>query len=176
MAWRMRLADLAWGKGSNQVHAKVGGMAPVSKSHNSVLSPEPQISVSPHVTLVCSTFPPLLSRVSGYKWDLCTGLLRGCPCLSKPCLSLADRIPADFHSQLLYGYLCSVLVCWTGSLAWNWDPSPIFKGSLCSCDIPLESQPLDVGARPALFATLLFLPFFSMCLLCKSLDIRLLFC
>ena len=41
-------------------------------------------------------------------------LLRGHLCLQQTQLNLADRIPADFQSQILWGHLFLALVLWSG--------------------------------------------------------------
>lgn len=66
------------------------------------LSLEPQISVSPHMTLAHSAFPPPEPRVSGCKGDfLCWPFKRAPKSLALSCIFLVVRIPADSHSQML---------------------------------------------------------------------------
>lgn len=72
----------------------------------SALSPKPQTPVSPHRTLVYSALSPLEPRV-----NVCRRDFMGCPFKRAPvfladcCLSLEDRIPTDFHSQMFCGSL-----------------------------------------------------------------------
>lgn len=71
------------------------------------------------------------------------------------CLPMADRIPTDFHSQLLCGCLFLALVLWTGELGMDLSPqAPQEKPLQLRC--PLESQPPQVEAEPALFTLLPF--------------------
>ena len=67
------------------------------------------------------------------------------------CFSLADKIPSDFHSQMLCGCLFPALVLWDGesSMELRLHAS---QGDLCSWGIPPEFQPPPMGAGPALLA------------------------
>ena len=70
------------------------------------LSPEQQTPVSPHVTLVHSALPVLEPRVSGCDQDFVHWLFKGMlMSLAVSYLSLAVRIPTNFHSQMLCGCL-----------------------------------------------------------------------
>lgn len=93
----------------------------------STLFLEPQTSVNPHTTLLCSILPPLEPRVSGCKGDFyALALKRTLVCLIEFCLSLEDRIPADFHSQMIVG---SSSQLWSSRL--SWDPT-ILKGNFAA--------------------------------------------
>ena len=81
----------------------------------SLLSPEPPAPDSPHTSLVHSALPLLEPRVSGCKHNCVLGLLRDSLHLSH--LSLMDKIPAAFHSHMLFGFLSgSVAVGWGAQL------------------------------------------------------------
>lgn len=81
-------------------------------SEPSALSPEPQSHLS-HMSLAHSALPPLELRMSDCKQGFCLWALSdGIWSLSYFSFSLADRIPAHFHSQMLCGHLFLALVRW----------------------------------------------------------------
>ena len=85
--------------------------------------------------------------------------------LADSCSSLASRIPAYSHSQMLFGHL---LCCFElGSLVWGWNLL-LLLGKLCCCDISPKSQPLSFSCLH---------PSYQSCcsFFCKSLITRLLF-
>ena len=79
----------------------------------SYLSPDPQTQISPHMTLIHSFFPLLEPRVSGYEQDfVCWAYKRMPGFLTHSHLSLADRIFAYFHRQILCRHLFQSVVLW----------------------------------------------------------------
>ena len=79
----------------------------------STLSLEPQTPVSPHTTMVWSSLPLPEPRVRGWKWDFVCWRFKSVPVfLADSHLSLHDRIPVDFHSQISCGWLFLALVLW----------------------------------------------------------------
>lgn len=101
---------------------------------------------------------------------LCIGLLRGLLfLLTDSSLSLVDRIPADFHSQMFMW----VPLPGSGALGWGaWleVESPLYSGGpfaakIIMQNIPLESQLPPMGVGPVLFSSLPFLPFLMWLLL-----------
>ena len=106
----------------------------------SALSPEPQLPVSPHETLVCSIIPLLEPRLSGCQWDFVLWCSKRVPVSrSDSLLPVVDRILLIFTARCvwyLFPLRCSVLE----SPAWPWDPL-LLSCDLCSWDSPTESQP-----------------------------------
>ena len=69
----------------------------------SALSPESQTPVSSHMTLVCSALPLPEPRESGCNQDFVCWAFKRVLCLWQTHLSLADRIPANFHGDVMWG-------------------------------------------------------------------------
>lgn len=68
-----------------------------------------------HTTLVCFDLPTLDPRVSGCKGHfVCWHFKRVPVSLADFHVSLADRIPSDFHSQMICECLFQSLVLWAG--------------------------------------------------------------
>ena len=72
---------------------------------SSSLSPEPHNPASSHMTsLLWASLSPLESMVNGRQGDfLCWPFMRAAGFLADAHLSLVDRIPTDFHNQILCG-------------------------------------------------------------------------
>ena len=122
----------------------------------SALSSEPQTPDFPCRTWVSSALQE--PRVSVCTWDFVHWpFKRASVSLANFHFSLADRIRAAFHSQMYYGYLFPALKFWAGEPGLGLRPHPL-RGNPYSWDIPPESQPPPVGAGPALFTSLPFLP------------------
>ena len=120
-----------------------------------------------------ATLPPWEPRVSSCEWDVVCLLFKRAPgFLEGSCLSLADRIPTDFHSLMLCGVFLKVWCSGLVSPAWDWDLT-LLKVQLCSWDIPPKSQwYLWKQAQPLLH---LCPSYQSWCDFCTFLVIRLLF-
>ena len=83
------------------------------------ISPESQIPISPHTTVFHYALSLLEPRVSGCEQDFVHWSFKRTPVsLADSCLSLVDRISADFHSQMLYGPLFLAMVLYAGRLEW----------------------------------------------------------
>ena len=141
----------------------------------SALSPKPQIPDSPHMILVLFILPLTESIVSGYEWNFVHWPFKRMPGSQVDShLSLMDRIPTDFHSQMLCSCLFLALMLWDREPRLGLRPhSSQGVPHPHSWDIPPEPQLLHMGVGPALFTSPSFLP--VQCGFCKSLLIRLLF-
>ena len=100
------------------------------------LSPEPQTPVSPHMILVT----PLAPQVSGCKQDFVFWPLKRKPVsLEDSHLFPGDRIPVDFHIQLLCGRLFLALVLWAGEPAQLWLEMPLLRGKPPTPEMSLQN-------------------------------------
>lgn len=120
----------------------------------SALSPEPRTPVSPHATLILPTIHPPSTKAQG-KWlqmRIVPWPFRRVPVsLANFHFSLGDEIHLISTARCYVAPLPD-LVLWVGEPG-VWWRSQASRGDLCSRDIPLEAQPLLVGAGPALFVS-----------------------
>ena len=103
-AWKGALAQERW-----LLQYGEGFIREVLAADPSALSPEPPTPDSPHVSLVCSALTVLEPRVSGYKENFL--LAREEAFYISSHLSLLDRNPTTFHTQMVF-----VFLFWFGAL------------------------------------------------------------
>lgn len=131
---------------------------------HSALSLEPHTSVSPHMSLACSTLPPPAPRGTACQWDLGYWPFKRVPqFLADSNLFLAYGHPSDFTASHYVGTSFWFWCFGLGTPAWGWDLAP--QGNLCSWDMPLDSQLLPLGGRAGLFLSPPFLSVSMCCLL-----------
>ena len=95
------------------------------------LFPEHQTSFCCHRT-ICSALSLSESRVSIYKQDfVCWPFKRAPGSLADSCLSLVERIPTDFYSQILFGHFFSALVLKAGESSVRLK-TLLLRGDFCS--------------------------------------------
>lgn len=86
------------------------------------------------------------SLISAREQDLCVGPLRRHLVSTRPCLSLMDKIPTDFHSQLLCGNLCLLLMLQDGEPSMGFRPLTLQKVPL-QLRYPCRISTLTLGCR-----------------------------
>ena len=118
---------LGWGRSQERNNGAYQPFCP-ERAAPPALTVKPDNSVPSHTLLVvfkllsiCWNFWCL------YESKSVLGLFQRMPG-STAVLSHLSGIPADFHSQKLWGFLFLALVLWPEEPVWDWDPS-LFKGT-----------------------------------------------
>nr|KAF6450545.1 hypothetical protein HJG59_008412 [Molossus molossus] len=98
------------------------------------------------MTIFLIALPPLESRVSGVNKILCIGSLRVLLSLADLHLSLVDRIPAGFYSQMLSGHFFQAVMFWAGKRGLGLRPHTSQGGPL-QLRYPSEISAAVCGSR-----------------------------